>query len=166
MKFSYQHLNSLNQDQRLTTGARVMAHDLARLAGGKMAWFKWSHAYLAGVLKVSVSTVKRRLDELTRAGWLLKRANAAVINGLKVKIANSYRLCVSLSVGLERKARGLVDQVAHIRKGFVKTALWLKSELSKPEQNKTIAPAFELRPRTAYEAVEAARERMRLWQRA
>lgn len=109
MHINNQALNRVDQDKRLSDGAKQLAHHLARLTGRKVEWLKISHAKLAMILDRSISTVKRRLAELIGAGYLVSRCNAVTIAGFKFKIASSYRFVTEGLPAMKRKPVSFFD---------------------------------------------------------
>lgn len=164
-KITYQDLNRLDQDRNVSAGAARFLRHMVRLQCGRIAWFKKSHAYLGEVANVSVSTVKRYIAELIEAGWLGKRLNAAVIGGIKVRIASSYIFTRPAVTREGRKMRALMQVALHMRKGYQKAALWLMHKRVEAEENiKTPDSGEDERNRpmqSAYEAMLLDRQRRR-----
>jgi predicted transcriptional regulator len=164
-KLTYQDLNVLDQDRDLSAGVVRFMHHLVRIECGRLSWFKMSHAYMATVANVSRSTVKRYISQLIAAGYLVKRLNAAVVGGIKVRIASSYRFVRPAATREGRKMRSLMQVATHVRKGLQQFALWSTRKRVEAEQNITTPDSGEderNRPmQSAYEAMLLDRQRRR-----
>lgn len=161
MKITFQILNQLDQDERVSFGARALFRALARSQAGAMSWFKMSHAFMGALIKRSRATIKRYLGELEVAGYVVKRGNAAVFNHLKVKLANSYRLCAGINAGLERKEKTPMRWKQVYQRAVTASALWLKGARSESVKDiiQPLSPSFCRQ--SALEAMLKDRERRR-----
>jgi hypothetical protein len=164
-KLSYCDLNVIDQDRDLSAGSVRLFRHLVRIECGRLTWFKMSHAYMAQVANVSVSTIKRYISELVAAGYLVKRLNAATIGGIKHRIASSYRFIRPAATKEARKMVTLMQSALIARKAVYQTALWLMGKRSEVDKNITTPDSGEdelHRPmQSAYEAMLLDRERRR-----
>lgn len=126
---------ALNNVSGLSNGAFRLFHFIAQHAGRLIKWVDLSHAYIARALGVHASTVKRWIAELEAAGLLDKRGNAAIINGLKVKIRNSYRLCRPTA---ENKPRKPSAAAAAIKNAVRNVSLWTMKKRSLQNKDRNI----------------------------
>lgn len=126
---------ALNNVSGLSNGAFRVFHFIAQQAGRALNWVDLSHEYIARALDVHPSTVKRWIAELIMRELLDKRGNATIINGIKHRIRNSYRLRRPVAAN---KPKQTVKPADMMRKAMRNVALWIMDKRSLQNRDRNI----------------------------